>query len=58
MVIHPDARPDHGKVRVGADDPSLTAASRMVAVAKLCRRLGLIEALGAEIGPVERRERS
>ena len=34
-----------GRIQIGADDPSLTAAGGMLAVTELCERLGLIAAL-------------
>jgi hypothetical protein len=46
-----------GRIRIGAADPSLTAAGGMLAVTELCGKLGLIEALDAGIGPVKQRRR-
>jgi len=46
-----------GKIKVGADDPSLTAAGGMLAVTELCGKLGVIEALDAAMGPVKQRRR-
>ena len=46
-----------GKIQIGADDPSLTAAGGMLAVTELCGRLGLIEALDEGMGPVKQRKR-
>ena len=58
MVMTPGTRGrTRGKIQIGADDPSLTAAGGMLAVTELCGRLGLIEALDAEIGPVKQRKR-
>ena len=58
MVMTPGTRGrTRGKIQIGADDPSLTAAGGMLAVTELCGRLGLIEALDAEIGPVKQRAR-
>ena len=42
----------HGKIKIGADDPSLTGNGGMLAVTELCGKLGLIEALDKGIGPV------
>ena len=44
-----------GRIQIGADDPSLTAASGMLAVTELCERLGLIAALDEGMGPVKQR---
>ena len=57
MVMTPGTRGRTGKIQIGADDPSLTAAGGMLAVTELCGGLGLIEALDAEIGPVKQRKR-
>ena len=46
-----------GKIKIGAADPSLTAAGGMLAVTELCGRLGLIEALDEAMGPVKQRNR-
>jgi hypothetical protein len=46
-----------GRIQIGADDPSLTAAGGMLAVTELCGKLGLIEALDAGIGQVKQRRR-
>jgi hypothetical protein len=46
-----------GRIQIGADDPSLTAAGGMLAVTELCERLGLIEALDEGMGPVKQRRR-
>jgi hypothetical protein len=46
-----------GKIKIGAADPSLTAAGGMIAVTELCGRLGLIEALDEAMGPVKQRRR-
>ena len=46
-----------GKIKIGAADPSLTAAGGMLAVTELCGRLGLIEALDEAMGPVKQRKR-
>jgi hypothetical protein len=50
-------RRGRGRVRVGAPDPRLTGVSGMVAVAELCDRLGVVEALDAAVGPVKQRDR-
>ena len=47
----------HGKIKIGPDDPSLTAAGGMLAVTELCVKLGLIEALDEAMGPVKQRRR-
>ena len=47
----------HGKIKIGAADPSLTAAGGMLAVTELCGKLGLIEALDEAMGPVKQRKR-
>jgi hypothetical protein len=41
-----------GRIRIGADDPSLTAAGGMFAVTELCARLGLVESLDEAMGSV------
>ena len=46
-----------GRIQIGADDPSLTAAGGMLAVTELCERLGLIAALDEGMGPVKQRRR-
>ena len=46
-----------GRIQIGADDPSLTAAGGMLAVTELCERLGVIEALDEGMGPVKQRRR-
>jgi len=46
-----------GKIKIGAADPSLTAAGGMLAVTELCGKLGLIEALDEAMGPVKQRRR-
>ena len=46
-----------GKIKIGAEDPSLTAAGGMLAVTELCGKLGLIEALDEAMGPVKQRRR-
>jgi Transposase DDE domain group 1 len=46
-----------GRIQIGADDPSLTAAGGMLAVTELCGKLGLIEALDEAMGPVKQRRR-
>ncbi|HZV08182.1 MAG TPA: transposase, partial [Novosphingobium sp.] len=53
------ARPGktRGRIQIGADDPSLTAAGGMLAVTELCGKLGLIEALDEAMGPVKQRRR-
>jgi hypothetical protein len=55
----PTARPGRtrGRIQIGADDPSLTAAGGMLAVTELCGKLGLIEALDEAMGPVKQRRR-
>lgn len=45
------------KVRVGAPDPGLTSVSGMAAVTELVARLGVLEALGAAVGPIKQRDR-
>ena len=47
----------HGKIKIGADDPSLTGNGGMLAVTELCGKLGLIEALDEAMGPVKQRKR-
>jgi hypothetical protein len=42
-----------GRIQIGADDPSLTAAGGMLAVTELCERLGVIAALDEAMGPVK-----
>jgi hypothetical protein len=44
-------------VGIGAPDPSLTAASGMVAVTELVDRLNMIKLLDAAIGPIKARNR-
>jgi hypothetical protein len=46
-----------GRIQIGADDPSLTAAGGMLAVTELCGKLGLIAALDEGMGPVKQRRR-
>ena len=46
-----------GKIKIGAADPSLTAAGGMLAVTELCGRLGLIQAFDEAMGPVKQRNR-
>jgi hypothetical protein len=46
-----------GRIQIGADDPSLTAAGGMLAITELCERLGLIAALDEGMGPVKQRRR-
>jgi len=46
-----------GRIQIGADDPSLTAAGGMLAVTELCERLGVIAALDEAMGPVKQRRR-
>jgi hypothetical protein len=46
-----------GRIRIGADDPSLTGNGGMLAVTELCGKLGLAAALDAGIGPVKERAR-
>jgi hypothetical protein len=46
-----------GRIQIGADDPSLTAAGGMLAVTELCGKLGLTEALDEGMGPVRQRRR-
>jgi hypothetical protein len=43
--------------RIGAPDRSLTPNAGLAAVAELCGRLGVIEALDAAVGPVKQRAR-
>ena len=45
------------QVRVGAADTALTANAGLAAVTELCRRLGVIEALDAAVGPIKQRDR-
>jgi Transposase DDE domain group 1 len=45
------------QVRVGAPDAALTANAGLAAVTELCRRLGVIEALDAAVGPIKQRDR-
>jgi hypothetical protein len=54
-VVRTAARPGktRGRIQIGADDPSLTAAGGMLAVTGLRGKLGLIEALDAGMGPVK-----
>ena len=47
----------HGKIKIGADDPSLTGNGGMLAVTELCGRLGLTGALDEAMGPVKQRKR-
>ena len=58
-MVRTAARPGttRGRIQIGADDPSLTAAGGMVAVTELCERLGVIAALDAGMGPVKQRRR-
>jgi hypothetical protein len=53
------ARPGRtrGRIQIGADDPSLTAAGGMLAVTELCGKLGLIDAMDEAMGPVKQRRR-
>ena len=46
-----------GRIRIGADDPSLTGAGGMLAVTELCGKLNLTGALDEGIGPVKQRRR-
>ena len=46
-----------GRIQIGADDSSLTAAGGMLALTELCERLGLIAALDEGMGPVKQRRR-
>jgi Transposase DDE domain group 1 len=43
--------------RVGAPDAALTPNAGLAAITGLCRRLGVIEALDAAVGPVKQRDR-
>ncbi len=54
-MVRTAARPGktRGRIQIGADDPSLTAAGGMLAVTGLRGKLGLIEALDAGMGPVK-----
>lgn len=45
------------RVRVGAPDPSLTLNSGLAAVSELTRRLGVVEAIDAAVGPIKTRNR-
>ena len=58
-MVRTAARPGktRGRIQIGADDPSLTAAGGMVAVTELCERLGVIAALDEGMGPVKQRRR-
>jgi hypothetical protein len=58
VVVRTAARPGktRGRIQIGADDPSLTAAGGMVAVTGLCERLG-IAALDEGMGPARQRRR-
>jgi len=51
------SRRKRGQVRTGAPDPALTPNAGLAAVSELCERLGVIEALGAAVGPVKQRDR-
>ncbi|WP_168209848.1 transposase, partial [Mycobacterium helveticum] len=44
-------------VRVGAPDPSLALNSGLAAVSELTRRLGVVEAIDAAVGPIKTRNR-
>jgi hypothetical protein len=44
-------------VRVGAPDSSLTPNSGLAAVGELTRRLGVVEAIDAAVGPIKTRDR-
>jgi hypothetical protein len=46
-----------GRVRIGAPDASLTAASGVVAVAEVVGRLGVVAALDDAVGEVKQRDR-
>jgi hypothetical protein len=45
------------QVRVGAADRTLTANAGLAVVSELCDRLGVIEAVGAAVGPIKQRDR-
>ena len=45
------------QVRIGAADRSLTANAGLAAVTELSRRLGVIEAVDAAVGPIKQRDR-
>ena len=45
------------RVQVGEPDESLTRFSGLIAVTELVARLGMIEQLGAAVGPIEARDR-
>ena len=45
------------QARIGAPDPALTPDAGLAAVSELCGRLGVIEAIGAAVGPVKQRDR-
>jgi hypothetical protein len=45
------------QLRVGAPDAALTANAGLAAIAELCGRLGVIEAIDAAVGPVKQRDR-
>ena len=57
MVLAAMRGKTRGRIQIGADDPSLTAAGGMLAVTELCERLGLIAALDEGMGPVKQRRR-
>ena len=56
MVLTAMRGKTRGRIQIGADDPSLTAAGGMLAVTELCERLGLIAALDEGMGPVKQRQ--
>jgi len=50
-------RPARTRVQIGAPDTSLTGQAGMVVVAELIDRLGAVQALDTEIGPIKTRDR-
>jgi hypothetical protein len=50
-------RRDRSQVELGAADPSLTGAAGLLAVGEVCRRLDVVAALDAHVGPVKSRAR-
>jgi len=45
-------RRSRGQVRIGVPDPSLTPVAGMLAVAEVVDRVGIVDALDVEIGPI------
>lgn len=52
-----DRRKGRKQLRIGAPDESLTGCAGVAVVRELVDRLGVIEALDAEIGPIKQRDR-